>query len=64
MAALYVQCGNAHVGFLPQSLKSHAKDKLQRILRMLGRAGLKLGGEISDKKMCSQSGWPGGSTES
>ena len=64
MAALYAQYGNADAGFLPQSFKSHTKDKLQRILRILGRTGLKLGGKISDKKMCSQSGWRAGSTES
>ena len=50
IAVLYAQYGNADAGFLPQSFKSHSKDKLQRILRILGRTGLKLGGKISDKK--------------
>ena len=46
----YRQYGNADAGFLPQSFKSHTKDKLQRILRILGRTGLKLGGKTSDNK--------------
>ena len=50
VAALHAQYGNADAGFLPQSFKSHTKDKLQRILRILGRTGLKLGGKMSDKK--------------
>ncbi len=50
VAALYAQYGSADAGFLPQSFKSHTKEKLQRILRILGRTGLKLGGKISDKK--------------
>ena len=50
VSTLHAQYGNADAGFLPQSFRSHTKDKLQRILRILGRTGLKLGGKMSDKK--------------
>ena len=40
-AALHAQYGNADVGFLPQSFKSHTKEKLKRILCLLGGTGLK-----------------------
>ena len=50
VSALHAQYGNADAGFLPQSFRSHTTDKLHRILRILGRTGLKLGGKMSDKK--------------
>ena len=50
ISALYAQYGSADAGFLPQNFQSHAKPKLQSILRILSRTGLKLGGKISDKK--------------
>ena len=49
IAALYAQYGSADAGFFPQSFKSHTTDKRQRILRILGRTGLQLGGKMSDK---------------
>ena len=50
ISALFAQYGNADAGFLPQSFKTHTKAKLQSILRILSRTGLKLGGKMSDKK--------------
>ena len=46
VSALHAQYGNADAGFLPQSFKSHTKNKLQRILRILGRTDVKLGGNM------------------
>ena len=50
IAALYAQYGNADAGFLPQSFKTHTKAKLQAIIRILRRTGLKMGGKVSDRK--------------
>ena len=50
VAALHAQYGNSDTGFLPQSFHSHAKVKLQDILRILSRTGAKLGGKVSDNK--------------
>ena len=44
ISALHAQYGNSDMGFLPQSFHSHTKQKLQDILRVLGRTGTKLGG--------------------
>ena len=50
ISALHAQYGDADAGFLPQYFNSHSKKKLQAILRILGRTGLKLGGRIDDRK--------------
>ena len=50
IAALYAQYGNADAGFLPQSFKTHTKAKLQAIIGILRRTGLKMGGKMSDTK--------------
>ena len=50
IATRHAQYGHADAGFLPQSFKTHTKAKLQSILRILSRTGLKLGGKMSDKK--------------
>ena len=50
IAALYAQYGNADAGFLPQSFKTHTKAKLQAIIGILRRTGLKMGGKMSDRK--------------
>ena len=48
--ALFAQYRNVDAGFLPQSFKTHTKAKLQNILRILSRTGLRLGGQLADKK--------------
>ena len=48
--AFSVQYGDAQTGFLPQSFQSHTKKKIQDILRIFGRTGLKLGGKLADSK--------------
>ena len=50
ISALHAQYGNSDMGFLPQSVHSHTKQKLQEILRILGRTGTKLGGKLADPK--------------
>ena len=64
VAKLYAQYGDADTGFMPQSLHSHAKVGLQRILRILSRAGAKLGGKLAEPKAVLAHGWRIGSTSS
>ena len=47
---LLAQSGDAQAGFLPQNWQSHTKQRVQDVLRCLGRGGLKLGGRLNDKK--------------
>jgi len=49
-AALHAQYGNADTGFLPQSFRSHKKEKLKEILRIFARTGTRLGGKLDDQK--------------
>merc|ERR1711994_305817 len=49
-AALHAQYGNADTGFLPQSFRSHKKEKLKEILRIFARTGTRLGGNLDDQK--------------
>ena len=44
------QFGDTQVGFLPQSRHSHSKARIQGVLKILGRTGVKLGGKMSDAK--------------
>ena len=50
IAVLHAQFGHADTGFLPQSFHTHKKQTLVKILTILGRTGLKLGGTKSDRK--------------
>ena len=50
VAALHAQYGDADTGFMPQSFHSHKKAKLQEVLKILSRAGAKLGGKMTDTK--------------
>ena len=45
VATLHAQYGDANIGIMPQSFHSHMKAKLQKILKILSRAGAKLGGK-------------------
>ena len=47
---LRLQFGDAQTGFLPQSYQSHTKKRIQDILRILARNGLRIGGKLADKK--------------
>ena len=47
---LRLQFADNQLGFLPQSKQSHSKKRIQSILRILGRTGLKLGGKLADAK--------------
>ena len=44
------QYGDTQIGFLPQSRHSHSKNRIQGVLKILGRTGVKLGGKTSDAK--------------
>ena len=48
VATLHAQYGDADTGFMPQSFHSHAKVRLQKLLKILSRAGAKLGGKPSE----------------
>ena len=50
VATSHAQYGDADTGFLPQSFHSHKKTKLQGVLRILSRAGAKLGGKLGETK--------------
>ena len=63
-AALHHQFGDDKLGFLPQNWQSHTKQRIQDVLRCLGRTGLKLGWQLSEKRESWPSAWRIGSTRS